>query len=278
MAPSETWTVGGHGGLRLHAQSWLPGGAVRDVIAISHGYAEHGGRYGHLAERLVASGYAVHALDHRGHGRSGGRRALVDRMDHVIEDFQRFVARVRARHSGQRIKLLGHSMGGNVAFGYALRWPEDLSGLILSGPMIGGSLPMVQRAVLRLLSAAAPNTGTIALPPEAVSRDPAVVQAYIADPLVTTGKLAARTVHEMFAAVAGYRDKAPSMNVPVLIQHGEADSLVPIDGMRPVADRIGAADKTVIAYPGLYHEIYNEPEKDAVIEDLLAWLDAHPAP
>ncbi len=272
------WTRTGHGGLSLHAQGWLPEGEVRDVIAISHGYAEHGGRYMNLVERLVPAGFALYALDHRGHGRSDGTRALVDRMDRVIEDFHGFVGEVRQRHGGRRIKLLGHSMGGNVAFGYALRWPEDLSGLVLSGPLIGGSVPGVQRAILSLLSAVAPNTGMIALPPEAVSRDPAVVQAYVNDPLVTTGKVAARTAHEMFTSVAGYRDRAPSMKVPLLVQHGEADALVKWSDVQPVVETIGSPDKKVITYPGLFHEIYNEPEKDAVIGDLLDWLKAHPAP
>ncbi len=276
MKHSE-WKLTGHGGLGLHAQSWLPEGAPRDVIVISHGYAEHGGRYGNLVDRLVPLGYALYALDHRGHGRSGGKRALVDRMDWVIEDFHRFVGDVRGRHGGQRIKLLGHSMGGNVAFGYALRWPEDLSGLVLSGPQIGGRIPAIQRVILSVLSAVAPETGMIALPPDAVSRDPAVVAAYANDPLVTVGKVSARTAHEMFKSVAGYRDRAATMTVPVLVQHGEADSLVPLAGVRPVVETIGAPDKTVITYPGLYHEIYNEPEKDVVIDDLVTWLEAHPA-
>ena len=272
------WTLAGQGGVALYAQGWLPEGEPRDVIAISHGYAEHGGRYGNLVERLVPLGYALYALDHRGHGKSEGVRALVDRMKWVIDDFHVFVRSVRALHGGRPVKLLGHSMGGNVAFGNALAWPQDASGLVLSGPLIGGSAPAAQRAILSLLSAVAPNIGMIALPPEAVSRDPAVVQAYVNDPLVTTGKIAARTAHEMLTSVAGYRDEATSMRVPVLVQHGEADRLVRWDDVRPVVETIGAPDKTVITYPGLYHEIYNEPEKDAVIGDLARWLEAHPAP
>lgn len=275
-APSIEWTLTGHGGVSLHAQAWLPEGEPRDVIAIAHGYAEHGGRYGNLVEQLVPLGYALYALDHRGHGRSGGQRALVDRMAWVIEDFRGFVGEVRGRHRGQRVKLLGHSMGGNVAFGYALRWPEDLSGLVLSGPLIGGSVPTGQRLAMRLFSAIAPGMGTVALPPEAVSRDPAVVAAYTADPLVTVGKVPARTAHELFAQLPAYLARAPHMTVPVLIQHGEADALVPLAGARPTIDAIGAPDKTVIAYPQLFHEIYNEPEKDQVIGDLIHWLEAHP--
>ncbi|MGX7952890.1 alpha/beta hydrolase [Tsuneonella sp. HG249] len=275
--PTLEWTLTGHGGVALQAQAWLPKGEARDAIAIAHGYAEHGGRYGNLVERLVPLGFALYALDHRGHGRSGGKRALVDRMAWVIDDFRRFVGDVRARHGGQPIKLLGHSMGGNVAFGYALRWPEDLSGLILSGPLIGGSVPKAQLLAMRLFSAIAPGMGTVALPPEAVSRDPAVVAAYATDPLVTVGKVPARTAHELFSALPAYLKGAPHMKVPVLIQHGEADALVPLAGVRPTIDAIGASDKTVITYPGLFHEIYNEPEKDEVIDDLIHWLDAHRA-
>lgn len=270
------WRLTGHGGLALHAQGWLPAGEPRDVIVIAHGYGEHGGRYGNLVERLVPGGYALYALDHRGHGRSEGRRGLVDRMDRVIEDFHAFVGEVRARHGGSQVKLIGHSMGGNVAFGYALRWPDDLSGLILSGPLIGGSASFVQRLAVRMLSALAPGLGTVALPAEAVSRDPQVVAAYKGDPLVTLGKVPARTAHELFAPLPGYLRDAPGMKVPVLVQHGEADSLVPLAGAKPAIDAIGASDKTVITYPALFHEIYNEPEKERVIGDLAAWLAAHP--
>jgi alpha-beta hydrolase superfamily lysophospholipase len=216
-------------------------------------------------------------MDHRGHGRSGGKRALVDRIAWVIEDLHEFMGEVRARHDSQRVKLLGHSMGGSIAFGYALRWPDDLSGLILSGPLIGGNAPAAQRLAVKLLSAIAPNLGTVALPPEAVSRDPEVVAAYAADPLVTVGKVPARTAHELFAPLPGYLARAPQMRVPVLIQHGEADSLVPLADARPTIDAIGASDKTVITYPGLFHEIYNEPEKDTVIGDLAGWLEARRA-
>ena len=271
------WRLTGHGGVELYAQGWLPEGEPKDVIVIAHGYAEHGARYGNLVERLVPQGYALYAIDHRGHGRSGGKRALVDRMAWVIEDFHKFVGEVRARHGGSQVKLIGHSMGGNVAFGYALRWPEDLSGLVLSGPLIGGTAPAAQRLVVKLFSALAPNLGTVALPPEAVSRDPEVVATYAADPLVTVGKVPARTAQELFAPLPSYLQRAPEMKVPVLIQHGEADALVPLAGARPTIDAIGASDKTVITYPGLFHEIYNEPEKDAVIGDLARWLEAHPS-
>ena len=273
----EESTLTGHGGLKLFARSWLPEGTARDVVVIAHGYGEHGDRYANVVERLVPAGYAVHAIDHRGHGRSGGRRALIDRMDRVIEDLHGFIEQIRARHGGGKVKLLGHSMGGSIALGYALRYPQDLSGLILSGPAVGGFVPLGQRLVLRLLAALAPNLGTLSLPASAVSRDPAVVAAYERDPLVYHGKVPARTAGEMVAAAASYPARAGEMKLPVLIQHGAQDKLIPLEPNRAVYDALGSTDKTVKIYEGLYHEIYNEPEHGAVIDDLVAWLEAHPA-
>jgi len=278
----EEWTLKGHDRLDLFARSWLPEGTPRDVVVIAHGYGEHGDRYGNVVERLVPAGYAVHAVDHRGHGRSGGRRALIDRMDRAIDDFHGFVEVVRERHGdardgGGRVKLLGHSMGGSIALGYALRYPQDLSGLMLSGPAVGGFVPAGQRLVLRILSAVAPNLGTLALPASAVSRDPAVVEAYERDPLVHHGKVPARSAGEMVAAAAAYTARAGEMTLPVLIQHGAEDKLIPVGPNRAIYEALGAADKTVKIYPGLYHEIFNEPEHPEVIDDLLAWLAAHPA-
>ncbi|MFD1613226.1 alpha/beta hydrolase [Sphingomonas tabacisoli] len=277
LQPSREWTIPGRGGIELFARTWLPEGKPRDTLVIAHGYGEHGGRYGNVVGRLVPLGFAVYAIDHRGHGKSGGKRAIIDRMAWVIDDLHGLVDQVRREQSGGRVKLLGHSMGGAVAFGYALRFPQDLSGLILSGPAIGGVVPKLQRVILRVMSALAPGAGTIALPPEAICRDPAVVAAYVADPLVTTGKVPARTVGEMIAAAGSYRSHAGAMQVPVLIQHGTADALIPVDANRDIYAAIGAGDKTIKTYEVLSHEIYNEPEREEVLDDLVAWLDLHPA-
>jgi acylglycerol lipase len=273
---SEEWTLRGGGGLELFAQSWLPEGAARDVVVIAHGYGEHGGRYGNVVDRLVPLGFAVHAIDHRGHGRSGGPRGLVDRMATVIDDLHLFVDRVRTRHGRTKVKLIGHSMGGSVAFGYALKHQGDLSGLILSGPAVGPTVLGSQGLVLRLLSAVAPRLGVVTLPAEGVSRDPAVVRAYVDDPLVHHGKVPARTAAELTFSAQPYLERAPQITVPTLIQHGTADALVPADANAGVYAAIGAQDKTIRLYDGLAHEIYNEPEMAEVIGDLVAWLEAHP--
>ena len=276
LPPTREWTLPGRGGIELFARAWLPAGEPRDTVVIAHGYAEHSGRYGNVVDKLVPRGFAIYAIDHRGHGKSGGARGGIDRMEWVIEDLHGLVAEARAEQGGRKVKLLGHSMGGAVAYGYALHFPDNLSGLILSGPAIGGMVPGAQRMILRILSALVPRAGTIELPAEYICRDPAVVAAYTSDPLVTVGKVPARTIGEMTAAAGRYRGQAPAMRVPVLIQHGGQDLLITPDGNREIYAAIGAPDKTVTIYPGLYHEIYNEPERDRVLDDLVAWLEAHP--
>lgn len=272
----EEWRLPGHGNVELFARSWLPAGPPRDVVVIAHGFGEHGGRYGNLVERLVALGYAVHTVDHRGHGRSGGVRALVERLAIVIEDFHGFVEQVRAKHEVPKVKLVGHSMGGSIAFGYALAHEDRLSGLILSGPAIGGIVPRAQQLVLRVISAIAPRLGVLLLPAEGVSSDPAVVRAYVEDPLVHHGKAPARTISELVRASASYLRRAHEVTIPTLVQHGAEDILIPVGGNTEVYAAIGAKDKTIRIYDGLHHEIFNEPEHAQVIADLTDWLAAHP--
>ena len=276
LPPSREWTLPGRGGVELFVRAWLPEAQPRDTVVIAHGYAEHSGRYGNVVDKLVPHGFAIYAIDHRGHGRSGGARGGIDRMDWVVEDLHGLVAKARAEQGGRKVKLLGHSMGGAVAFGYALRYPDDLSGLVLSGPAIGGIVSGVQRLILRILSALAPKVGTIELPAEYICRDPAVVAAYTSDPLVSLGKVPARTVGEMTAAARRYRGRASAMRVPVLVQHGGHDLLITPDNNREIYAAIGAPDTPVTIYPDFYHEIYNEPERDRVLDDLVAWLEAHP--
>src|SRR3954451_16113079 len=112
----------GAAGARIAYQSWLPDGdqEPRAVVVIAHGVSEHGGRYRYVVERLVPEGFAVYAIDHRGHGRSSGSKAQIDRMAHVVADLDTLIDRVKADHPGLKLFLLGHSMGGCVAIAYAL--------------------------------------------------------------------------------------------------------------------------------------------------------------
>jgi alpha-beta hydrolase superfamily lysophospholipase len=259
----------------LFGQAWLPETAPRAVIVISHGLGEHGGRYASLATRLVGSGYAVYAIDHRGHGRSSGRRANIERFDYLVSDLGIFIGRAQREHPDVPAILLGHSMGGAVALACALKHHKVLRSLVLSAPALaaGEALPAFKVWMVKLLSAIAPNVGALTLPAAAVSRDPAVVRAYESDPLVFHGSIPARTLAELLLAMQRLQRTAHELRLPVLAQHGTADSLVPLVAVHPIYQHLGVAKtRTLQVYEGLYHEVYNEPERDRVIADLEAWL------
>lgn len=273
-------TFDGAGGLRIFWQAWMPAGPCRAVVVIAHGAGEHSGRYAHVADRLTREGYAVYALDHRGHGRSAGPRALIDRMDHAVADLDWLVLHATNEQSAERAEipvfLLGHSMGGTISLRYTMRHQDRLRGLALSSPLaaLEAASPAV-RIAAKLLSALTPRLPVIAVDSSLISRDPAVVAAYNADPLVHHGKLPARTVAELASAVESFPEGVARITVPTLILYGTADGLCPPEGSVMVGDRIGAADRTVKSYPGLYHEILNEPEQQQVMDDLCAWLATH---
>jgi len=273
-APRAEGWLEGVGGKRLFWRSYVPD-EPRAVVLLAHGASEHGDRYRYVVERLVPDGFAVYAVDHRGHGRSDGSRAMLDRMDHVVADFDRLAEHARAQHPGLRLFLLGHSMGGTVALAYALRHQAKLAGLALSAPLAAlEAAPLPLRVVARALSVVAPTAGVYDVEAEGVSRDLDEVRAYDEDPLVYRGKLPARTVQEIADTIAGFHDAVPSLTLPTLVMHGTADRIVPIAAAEMIALRSGASDLTFHRYDGFYHEIFNEPagERDRPLGDLAAWL------
>ena len=265
----------GIGGINLYAQAWLPEAAPRAVIVVSHGLGEHGGRYETLARELVQRDHAVYAVDHRGHGRSSGPRANIERFAHLVADFCAFTERCAGEHPATPVFMLGHSMGGAVAFASALRLQHRLQGLVLSAPALatGQAVPRLQEMFVRLLSVVAPDTGALTLPPDAVSRDPSVVARYAADPLVHHKAIPARTLVELLRAMQGFPASAPGLRLPTLVLHGTADKLVPLAATQPVYQAFGTRDCVVQLYEGLYHEVFNEPERERVTADLLRWLE-----
>ena len=243
---------------------------------IAHGASEHGGRYAWVAERLVQRGFAVYAADHRGHGRSSGSRALLDRVDNVVRDLDSVLELAQSAHPSSSTVLLGHSMGGAVAIAYAIEHQDRLDLLVLSAPLaVLGAASPVERLASRVLSALAPRTGVFEIDSSGVSRDPAVVRDYDADPLNYHGKLPARSVKELSDAIARFPDGLATISIPVLTMHGTADELVPPEGSELVLERVGSEDKSIIRYEGLYHELLNEPERQKVLDDIVEWVEAH---
>jgi alpha-beta hydrolase superfamily lysophospholipase len=274
MATHTDGRFKGEGGLEIYWQAWLPEGPPRAVVVLAHGASEHGGRYAWTGEQLAARGYALYAIDHRGHGRSEGRRAVIDRMANAVEDLHTLVERVAKEQGGRPVVLLGHSMGGAVALSYTIEHEDALDALVLSAPLAAlEAASPVTRAAGRVLSIVAPALGVFAIDSTAVSRDPQVVKDYDADPLNHHGKLPARTVGELSSAIDGYPDAVPRFRLPMLVMHGTADRLTPIAGSEMVYERTGSEDKTFTRCDGLFHELLNEPERQQVLDDIAGWLD-----
>ncbi len=264
--------------LSIHFQGWLPEQAVKAVVLVVHGLGEHGGRYAHVAERLVAEGCAVYAIDHRGHGRSGGPRGFVDRFANMVADLDQLVVKLANEFRGRPLFMLGHSMGGAVSLSYAIKHQQKLSALILSGPaVVLAGAPAWMKPVVELLSAIAPKLGVFAVDPSLVSRDPAAVADYAADPLNFHGKVPARTLAELVGFVGWLPAVLPEIKLPLLIQHGADDRLASPAGGELVFESVSSKDKTFHRYDGLYHEIYNELPADRarVLDDLAMWIRQH---
>ena len=270
----EEGRLDGVGGIEIFWQSWTPS-PVRAVVVLAHGLSEHSGRYGWTAEQLAARGYATFALDHRGHGRSAGARALIDRIDNAVADLDQLVDAASGAHPDSPLFLLGHSVGGCISIAYAVRHQDKLDGLLLSAPLAAlEAASLLERVAGHVLSRIAPKLGVIDIDSTTVSRDPAVVRDYDSDPLNHRGKLPARTVHELASTVARFPEDVARLRLPILLMHGTDDRLVPIAGTEMVDERCRSEDQTFIRYDGLYHEILNEPERDRVVADIADWLDA----
>lgn len=271
--PTRTDRLGVQGGASLRRLCWGEG-AFDAAVAIVHGLAEHADRYGFVAQWLVERGYRVYAYDQRGHGESDGPRTHASSFALLLDDLERFLESVRTEAGTRPVLLLGHSMGGlEVASLLALRRPE-ISAAVLSGPALalGPGVGRGRLSVARVLSRIAPRVRFPAgIDPEALSRDPAVQEAYRTDPLIPRS-ITVRLASELFGAVQRVQSLAPGVRRPLLILHGEADPLCPADGSRRFCRAVTGAPADVRVYPGLRHEILNEPERERVLEDLVSWI------
>jgi acylglycerol lipase len=267
----------GYKGLKLYYQYWLPDKKPKAVLLVAHGLAEHSGRYKNLVDYFVPKGYAVYALDHRGHGKSEGTRSYVDNFNDYLIDLKTFFDMVRKDNKNARIFLFGHSLGGTIATAYAVEHQEDLAGLILSGSSLvpTTSVSPALLAMAGIVSALLPKMGVTVLDASFISRDKAVVDAYVNDPLVFRGKVPARTGAELARMWKQLPEQMPRIKLPVLIMHGFADQLSDPRGSKLLFERVGSKDKTLKLYDNCYHEICNEPEREQVFVDMETWLTKH---
>lgn len=259
----------------LYYRHWKAVGVTRAVILLVHGLGEHSGRYQGLADILCAGGFTIVAPDHIGHGHSAGRRGHLLNFEEYTAPLQMLRVKIGQDYPGLPCFLIGHSMGGLISARYLLDSQQQFVGAVLSGPALAVAEPPSALLLMinALFSKLWPSLALMQLDASLVSRDPAVVRAYIEDPLVLHGRASARLVSELFRAMEEVRKRRAEIQLPILIMHGAEDALTAVSGSEDLHINITSSDRTLRIYPGLYHEIFNEPERLDVIAELVSWLE-----
>jgi alpha-beta hydrolase superfamily lysophospholipase len=262
---------------KTYYQAWLPDEEPKAVLLVVHGMGEHSGRYRNVANHFAPRGYAVYAFDLPGHGKTEGPRTYIEHFCDFSDNLQTFYQMVTGWQPGKPIFLLGHSMGGGIAAYYLLDHQDDFAGAILSAPTIkvGDKVTNGTIFMAKVLSKLAPKAGVMAVDPEGVSKDPAVVQAYIHDPLVHHGKVTARLGAELLTGMMRITAEVGKISLPFIVVQGGDDVLVDPVGAKMLYEQASSADKTIRFYEGLHHEVFNEPEREIALQDVGNWLEAH---
>ena len=256
-------------GTKLLVRRWASPGPAWASVLIVHGIAEHSGRYELVGNRFAAAGLDVQAYDQRGFGASAGTRAYVDRWDQQLNDLAERLRIVRSDAAGRPVVLYGHSLGGLIALGYVLTDRAKPDILVLSAPAIEANVPDWKRTVARIMSRIAPRTPIPnAFDGALLSRDRDVAERYLTDPLnehVTTARFGAEVLAEQGRVQASLTRLA----LPTLVIHGADDALVPPSASAPLGDLTGVTRRE---YPGIRHELHNEPEGPSIIDDVVGWI------
>jgi alpha-beta hydrolase superfamily lysophospholipase len=265
----------------LFRRGWVPA-APRASVLLVHGFAEHSGRYEHVGRWLAERGYAVHAYDQLGHGRSSGTRCHVERFDEYLDDLALVLEQMRKEAPTLPVLLVGHSMGGLIVSTFLVERRPEVRGVVLSGAALAvpRGRARLQLWLARCLRVVAPRmTMASGLDLDGLASDQKVLEAYLADPLVER-KLTMSLANELMAAVDRTGPRGAEVSVPLLALHGSDDTLASPAGSEQFA--AAAPSGRFILYPGLRHEIFNEPSWEKVLGDAAAFFDellaAAPAP
>jgi len=269
----------GKDGTSFYVQGWEPEVQPKAVVVLVHGLGEHTGRYAHVGQALTDAGYVLVGFDLRGHGKSGGARGHFPSLEVVTQDIRQFFQFVSQRHPNLPQFLYGHSLGGLLSLTYAVQNKAALKGVMVTGSALRSALQeqKAKIAMANILGTLVPAmTIPSGLDATTISRDKAVVDKYVHDPLVHDktslglGKSALTAIDVSFA-------RAREFAYPLLIMHGKADKLTYASGSEDFARLAGEKNKdvTLKIWDGLYHEIHNEPEQAEVFKVMIEWLDKH---
>jgi len=261
-------------GTKIFTRCWQPAAGARAILILVHGFNSHSGYFTLAADELSRAGFVVHALDLRGRGRSEGERFYVADFADYLRDVDALVGAARRQSPGLPVFILGHSAGGVVACNYALDHQAGLAGLICESFAYQVPAPDFALAVLKGLSHVAPHAHVLKLKNEDFSRDPKVVEQMNHDPLLAHETQPTKTVAEMVRADERLKKEFPQIKLPVLILHGTADKATKPSGSKRFYEMAGSSDKTLKLYEGHYHDLLNDQDKEAVLGDIVVWVEA----
>jgi acylglycerol lipase len=260
---------------RLYYQEWKAE-KPKAILIFVHGLNEHAGRYEKTAEYFTSQGYTCYFFDHRGHGRSDGLRSFVDDFEEYQKDLDEFVLMVKAKEKN-KVFIIGHSMGGQILVNYVAKYKPDIAGFVSASANIkvGFAIPWYKKFLGLQLAKICPRFKIPAdVDPKWISRDRAVVLAYKKDPLVPktiTLNLAA----EVLANQEALLEIAKKITLPALIIHGSDDRICALEGSEDLMKVISSKDKKLIVYQDGYHELFNDIDKEKVLDDVKNWLSKH---
>jgi len=268
-------------GVQLRTRRWAGPQPSPTRVVIVHGLKDHGGRYAPLARALVAAGCGVDALDLAGHGGSEGPRADVPSFDDYLADVAAFAGSIRREADVRTVVLLGHSMGGAIAFGTIAERSLPIDGLVLTGAALAVPVEVsaARIALTRWIARLVPRARVFDLPDDRFSRDPNAVAALRADPLVYRGKATARLAAGLLRRIALNRPRFAEMELPFLAVHGGADTITNPAGSWDLAAEARSPDRRAWILEGVRHDVWHEPESPEVIRTVTEWIASrfHPS-
>ncbi len=271
---AENFEINAGGGIKLFCTSWNPDDQPKAVLFIVHGLGEHTGRYEEMAEIFTQKQLAVFGYDHRGHGRSGGKRGHASSIDQLLEDLELALMKCRSLHIGIPLFLYGHSMGGQVAATYLNSVKsKEISGAIISSAWFGlvSPPPSWQIALIKKLAHVAPSvTLSNKLDPAFISSVPEEVERYKQDDLVHD-RISFALFKSLFFNGLYLKDHAQPARMPMLVCHGDQDKITSIEASRQYKEGLGEKAEFKI-WEGAFHESHNDHDKKRVMNYYADWV------
>lgn len=266
-------------GFTIHTERYLPADDdPKAVVLILHGYGEYFGRYKRVSQMLVEAGYAAYGIDHRGHGRSSGKRALLETFDHSIGDIKMYIDEIKRHYPDKKLFLLGHSMGSLIGKNVLVKYQSEFAGAILTGATLAGPkrIPRWKRVLGRILARIKPDIPIQPpLDPAGLTSDPEIMQEFLDEKIQYKGWWKAGMGRLMVDESERIQEDLHKITLPLLIMHGELDKAAPSEGSEIVYEGVGSEDKKLLIWDDMGHEIMNEVERHKVFDVIVEWLDTH---